>query len=505
VVGAEANLSAQFGRMDLGGEFYVAEAPVAVLQLRVGAPARSAALLAVLDRDLGEVPGSLLQRSQNDWRGRPLAARPLAGLPWKGIGLAALALCGLVAGVMVWNWLLRRRVGRATGALRRANQALSAEIAERARAEGELAELNRRLEANVAERTADLDRKARELEAANLQLRQLDELKSEFLSSVSHELRTPLTSVRGFARLVSRDLERHFGPLTAEDEILDARLERVQSNLGVILDEGERLTRLIDDVLDLSRIEAGRMEWNDTDVDTSALLLKGARAAQGLFLNSPGVRFEVAIAPDLPRLRIDPDRLEQVLANLLGNAAKFTERGMVALSAWEQRGEIFVRVEDTGAGIPGEDLEHVFDKFRQSRRRASLTDKPQGTGLGLAICREIVEHYGGGIRAESEPGLGSAFLFRLPVPAPIAGTVSEPVHAPEAPDTEEPGTPKAGTDGSAAAIGPEAEAGSTVAAEPAAAEPAGTAAPGAPSGARGRKAGNGTWALAAEREREAGA
>ncbi len=291
------------------------------------------------------------------------------------------------------------------------------DITERKGAEEDLEAMNRRLEDLVDERTRDLEHKARELESANERLLELDKLKSAFLASVSHELRTPLTSILGFAKLIRRDLDKYFekvpnAPLTRERE-------RSRNNLEIILVECERLSRLINDVLDLTKIESGKVEWRDREADLKACITSALEAVGGDFETRPEVSLETEVDPDLPSLFIDPDRLCQVLINLLNNALKFTEQGVVKLTARylqeAQRGEVLrIEVSDTGAGIDEADLEKIFDKFHQANQYDTLQGKPQGTGLGLAISRQIVENYHGKIWAESPSGEGSTFIVELP-------------------------------------------------------------------------------------------
>lgn len=280
-----------------------------------------------------------------------------------------------------------------------------------------LAELNRRLEDLVEARTRDLTRKAQDLEAANLRLRELDGMKSAFLSSVSHELRTPLTSVLGFAKLIRKEFERSFLPLAAgpaADRTLPDRARRIDANLAIIEREGERLTRLINDVLDLSRIESGGMEWRDRELDPAELAAKAAEAVRGQFDPNPDLSLRNVAAPDLPRVYADPDRLLQVLLNLLTNAAKFTARGRVELRVLAPRPDaVRFEVQDTGPGIAAHDLARIFESFQQAGP-AIRPDTPAGAGLGLAICREIVGHYRGRVWAESRLGEGSLFVVELP-------------------------------------------------------------------------------------------
>jgi signal transduction histidine kinase/ligand-binding sensor domain-containing protein len=239
------------------------------------------------------------------------------------------------------------------------------------------------------------------------------EAKSVFLSNVSHELRTPLTSVVGFAKIVKKRLEERIFPLVAtNDDRIRRVINQVSENLGVMVVEGERLTALINNVLDLAKIEAGKVEWNMTAVAVPEIIARASAATASLF-EPNGLLFSNQIEPDLPEVIGDQDKLIQVVINLISNAAKFTEKGSVTCRAERKDGEIVISVIDTGIGISAEDQPKVFEKFTQVGD--TLTDKPKGTGLGLTICKEIVEHHGGRIWVESEIGKGSTFSFALPV------------------------------------------------------------------------------------------
>ena len=309
------------------------------------------------------------------------------------------------------------------------------DVTDRKQTADELATLNRHLEDIVAERTADLDRKAKELEAANFRLRELDAAKSAFLSSVSHELRTPMTSVLGFTKLIFRDFTRHFLPLAEGDASLEKKGARIRENLHIIEHEGERLTTLINDVLDLAKIESGRVEWHDVVFQPELLISRAVGALGGQFSQNANLSLTVKLAADLPPVKADIDRLEQVLINLLSNAAKFTASGTVTVEALPAAtGGLEVRVADSGVGVPEYELESIFNKFHQVIQSDVLGDKPRGTGLGLTICRQIIEHYGGRIWATSKIGEGSVFTFVLPALAlaqeatPISATAR---HEPE--------------------------------------------------------------------------
>ncbi|MBC17721.1 PAS/PAC sensor signal transduction histidine kinase [Pseudodesulfovibrio profundus] len=287
------------------------------------------------------------------------------------------------------------------------------DITDRKKAEHDLADLNRHLEQLVRERTEDLVNKARELEDANQRLRELDEMKSAFLSSVSHELRTPLTSILGFSKLLHKDFKKNFMPLAKNDDLLVRRGNRIRENLTIISHEGERLTRLINDVLDLNKIESGRMGWRDEPINMADTIEMAVQAVKGMFSGNSHIDLITDVDHDLPLIVADPDRMQQVLINLLNNASKFTDEGSVVVRAFPRFGQVRVEVTDTGSGIATEDQAQIFEKFHQTRND-TMEEKPKGTGLGLTICREIVEHYGGRIWVESEIGVGSTFIFTIP-------------------------------------------------------------------------------------------
>jgi signal transduction histidine kinase/DNA-binding response OmpR family regulator len=242
---------------------------------------------------------------------------------------------------------------------------------------------------------------------------QADAAKSSFLSTVSHELRTPLTSVLGFAKIIRRRLEDRLFPLIPEDDRKIAQAKtQVLENLGVVVSEGERLTKLIDDVLDLAKIEAGKFTWNMSKVSIADVIERAIAATASLF-EAKKLRLVRDIEPGIPEINGDQDRLIQVVINLISNAVKFTDAGSITLAAHEKGGELVASVRDSGIGIATADQPKVFEKFKQVGD--TLTDKPKGTGLGLPICKEIVEYHGGRIWVESEPGHGSTFSFTLPL------------------------------------------------------------------------------------------
>jgi len=278
---------------------------------------------------------------------------------------------------------------------------LKNEVTERKRAEDRIRKLNQDLEQRVKERTADLEKALEEL-------KKLDEMKDSFLSSVSHELRTPLTSIRSFSEILLQ--YEHEDPATQKEFI------------EIINSESERLTRLINDLLDLARIEAKEMLWQDTLLSVQEIIEDVARVQHQL-VTGRSLRLNLELSPDLPSILADRDRIQQVITNLLGNAVKFSfENGEIRIAAEALDGKgagrnsewIKVSISDQGIGIEKENHEIIFDRFRQVSTD-SATDKPKGTGLGLPICKEIISHYGGQICVESEKGKGSTFFFTLPV------------------------------------------------------------------------------------------
>ncbi len=240
-----------------------------------------------------------------------------------------------------------------------------------------------------------------------------NEAKSAFLSTVSHELRTPLTSVIGFAKIIRKRLNEKLFPLISSDNPrVKKTMDQVAQNLDVVVSEGERLTTLINDVLDLAKIEAGKMEWHSESVPMYEVLEQAIAATSAVF-ETKNLKLKKTIDKNIPEIQGDKDKLVQVLINLLSNAAKFTDKGSVSCNANHKDNEIIVSIIDTGMGISIEDQDKVFDKFKQVGD--TLTDKPKGTGLGLPICKEIIEHHGGRIWVESELGKGSTFAFSLPL------------------------------------------------------------------------------------------
>jgi signal transduction histidine kinase len=264
-----------------------------------------------------------------------------------------------------------------------------------------------------------LERKSNELEAATRELRQaneklmeVDRLKDDFMSTVTHELRTPLTSIRAFSEMLHDDPD-----MSADDRT---------KFLGIIVGEAERLTRLINQILDFAKLESGRVEWEVERLDLRPLLSATAESIGQLFRDK-GTVFVLELPEDQQPVwvEIDRDRLKQVVINLLSNAVKFVPpvAGLIRMTLTHDAGYAQVAVKDNGPGIPEAYQSIIFERFRQGGN--TMTDKPQGTGLGLPISREIVEHFGGKLWVESVPqdgaensgefAAGSTFIFTLPL------------------------------------------------------------------------------------------
>ncbi|MCX6559388.1 MAG: ATP-binding protein [Candidatus Aminicenantes bacterium] len=271
------------------------------------------------------------------------------------------------------------------------------DITARKRAEEELRAMQAGLERRVAERTA-------ELVVAKERAEESDRLKSVFLATMSHELRTPLNSIIGFTGLLLLDAA---GPLNEEQT----------RQLRMVKDSGQHLLALINDVLDISKIEAGRFEIRDESFDLPASIRKVLLAVQPL-ADKKGLGLEARVAAEVGRIRSDRLRVEQILLNLLDNAVKFTDRGEVSVDCRLDGERIVTRVNDTGIGIKPEDIASLFQPFHQIDGGPARLH--EGTGLGLAISRRLVERLGGVLSVESRWGRGSTFQFTLPLGSDLA-------------------------------------------------------------------------------------
>jgi Na+/proline symporter/nitrogen-specific signal transduction histidine kinase len=252
----------------------------------------------------------------------------------------------------------------------------------------------------LEEKQLELEAATAGLKAANERLKELDRLKDDFISTVTHELRTPLTSIRAFSEIL------HDNP-----DIDPAERHRF---LGLIIKESERLTRLINQVLDLAKLESGLAEWQNAELDLNELVADAVGSTSQLF-KGRSVAIETQVAASLPPVSADRDRVMQVMLNLLSNAVKFSPSGTgrVRVRVEPEGNCVRVDVADNGVGIEPAHQAAIFEKFRQVGD--TLTEKPSGTGLGLAICRQIVVRLGGRLWVQSEPGAGSVFSFTLPL------------------------------------------------------------------------------------------
>jgi PAS domain S-box-containing protein len=296
--------------------------------------------------------------------------------------------------------MLRDESGRIIG-----SSAILRDVTDRERAEAEILELNRHLEALVAQRTQELSEanrglrwQQRELEKANAELQQLDRLKSEFVSLVSHELRAPLTNISGSLQLLLEADHNRLGP--DEREILSLANEQVG-----------RLTRLVRGILNVSRIEAGQMQFTLQAFDVLGLVEKSLSQWSAC---DPSHHYRGPTTRNLPSVWADRDRAEEVLTNVIDNAAKYSADGTeIRVEAKVINDKMVVSVSDEGEGIPSDELAKLFNKFQRVERGDAR--QTYGYGLGLYISRKFIEAMGGQLWAESQPGQGSTFSFSLPL------------------------------------------------------------------------------------------
>ena len=292
-----------------------------------------------------------------------------------------------------------------------------------------LKEYSQRLVDALEEKIEDLERSNEELGAANDDLKmskialedayerllEMDRIKSDFVANVSHELRTPLTSIKSYTEILY-------------DEIEELDVDEQRRFLGIIDREADRLTRLICDLLDLRKMESGEMSWRDKELDIAGLIEETIHDCHS-YASSRGTKISLQVEGDIPMIFIDRDKIKQVTTNLLSNAIKFSPEGAGEVEVSidisgdmstevakgpGNKSDIVVSVRDYGVGIEEGDLDNLFSRFYQGKSSESVA-KTAGTGLGLSISRDIVEHYGGRIWAESILGDGATFRFSLPV------------------------------------------------------------------------------------------
>jgi Na+/proline symporter/nitrogen-specific signal transduction histidine kinase len=252
----------------------------------------------------------------------------------------------------------------------------------------------------LEQKSQELEEATAELRAANERLKELDRMKDDFISTVSHELRTPLTSIRAFSEILF------------DNPTID--LNERKRFLGIITKETERLTRLINQVLDMAKLESGNVDWRPTQLAMPEVIRESVEATDSLFKDKR-VELFLALNDGLPPVMADHDRLIQVMLNLLSNAVKFCPAtgGRVTVRLYRDSDSLRVDVLDNGPGIEPAEQKLIFEKFRQVGD--TMTAKPQGTGLGLAISRQIIEHFGGRLWLESSTGQGAIFSLALPL------------------------------------------------------------------------------------------
>jgi signal transduction histidine kinase len=396
----------------------------------IGGSADVTALVGQVHLSLDETRSTLVQLARADG---PMVFRDIDRDPYEPNRLFARALevtsflgtplvtKGRTVGVLaVDNRLSGRELERSMGPLLFTVGSLLAAAIENARLYASIEESNRALVSRGATRTAQLADATEAAVAARAAAEAASATKSTFLASVSHELRTPLTSVVGFTKLVRKRFEEVVTPAlaglpdggVAADPKLERAVRQIGDNLGIMALEGERLTEMINDVLDLQKIEAGRMEFRREPVDLLAVVDQSIAATSALFATT-GLELQREAPAEVPVVIGDHHRLIQVVINLLSNAVKFTAAGSVLVRIAVVGDDVVVAVRDTGSGIAPADHARVFEAFAQAGD--PLTDKPRGTGLGLPISREIVEEHGGRLWLESEVGAGSTFSFALPI------------------------------------------------------------------------------------------
>jgi signal transduction histidine kinase len=259
----------------------------------------------------------------------------------------------------------------------------------------------------LEQKSLELEAATAELTAANESLKELDRLKDNFITTVTHELRTPLTSIRAFSEIL------HDNPALEPEQ----RSEFV----SIIVKESERLTRLINQVLDLAKLESGNAEWHSAELDMNEVIHEAVSTTSQL-LREGGVVLALDLPDCVPPVHADRDRLMQVMLNLISNAVKFCDpvAGRIEIALRVLPDALQVDVHDNGPGVAEAHQEVIFEKFRQVGD--TLTEKPQGTGLGLPISRQIIGHLGGKLWVSSRPGQGATFSFTLPLNPPLQQT-----------------------------------------------------------------------------------
>jgi len=342
------------------------------------------------------------QARMGSLRASAIAADRRSRFVMGGFAVLTIGLAMFFGFVISWSFILPvRRAEEFLGEVAGGNFGATVRIPNRDEF-GSLAENMNRMSRDLRRLDEQQRAAASELRSLNEQLAQASRAKSEFLASMSHELRTPLNAILGFAELILDDLYGEVPPSLREP------LADVQTN-------GRHLLRLINDVLDLSKIEAGRMELALGDYVVNEVL-ETVRASLRSLASEKGLDFAVSAPADLPLARGDGKRIAQCLVNLAGNAIKFTKEGRVEIAAEWRDDSLVYRVTDTGIGIPEDQVDNVFAEFRQVD--VTISREYGGTGLGLSITKKFVELHGGRIWVESTLGKGSTFSFAVPVRIP---------------------------------------------------------------------------------------
>jgi len=266
------------------------------------------------------------------------------------------------------------------------------------------------IQQRVANLEEELAQTKRELVEAKTQLREADKLKSEFIATVSHELRTPLNSILGFAKLL---LKQKIGPLNPIQ----------QTDLSVIYDSAQHLLSLVNDILDLSKIEAGKIRLDAEWISVEEIIV-GVMASTYILIEGKPIELKEEIESNLPKVYVDRGRIRQAVINILSNAAKFTDVGSITMRVRKitknEQEFVCFSIKDTGIGIAAEDMDKVFEAFRQID--SSVARRAEGTGLGMPISYRLVSLHGGELWVESQVGHGSTFSFTIPLKPPASLT-----------------------------------------------------------------------------------